>query len=246
MTSRLLLVTTLLVAPSLAAQNGPPDSLVNTKFYPRDTPVQTVIDQMRAITRALGVRCTYCHVGDEGINIWEYDFVSDEKHTKQKARVMLEMVQAINAEYLPKLADLDAQGLEVTCNTCHRGVALPIPLEDLLVRTWVDSGYAAMEARYEHLRERYHGSDAYDFGEGTLAAVGGFLLARGAHADALLIDLKNLALFPTSGRAHFLTGEAQIAVGDTAAAIGSWRRAVELDPRNRVARQRLQALAPDR
>jgi hypothetical protein len=238
------LALTLLVATPLAAQVGPPDSLVNTKVIPHDTPVQTVIAQMREITGALGVRCTYCHVGSEGQNIWTYDFASDEKPAKRKARVMMEMVNAINGEHLTRLADLDAQGLEVTCRTCHRGVALPVPLEDLLIRTWVDSGYAAMETRYDELRERYHGRAAYDFGEGTLAAVGAFLFRRQAFDDLLRLDLKNLALFPNSGQAHFLTGEAALAVGDTTAAIGHYRRAVELDGRNRGARQRLQALAP--
>ncbi len=243
---RRLLPLALLLATPLAAQQGPPDSLVNTTIIPHDTPVQAVISQMRVMTGALGVRCTYCHVGTEEMSIWDYDFVSDEKPTKQKARVMMAMVNAINGEHLPRLAEFDAQGLEVTCNTCHRGVALPVPLEDLLIRTWVDSGYAAMEARYDALRQRYHGRAAYDFGEGTLAAVGGFLFDRGAFADLLRIDLKNLALFPNSGQAHFLTGEAQLAVGDTVAALGHYRRALELNPRNPIALRRLEALAPGR
>lgn len=242
---RRLFALTLFVAVPLGAQQGPPDSLVNTTVIPHDTPVQQVIQQMRAITQALGVRCTYCHVGDEGMNIWAYDFVSDEKPAKRKARVMMEMVNAINREHLSRLAEFDAQGLEVTCRTCHRGVALPVPLEDLLIRTWVDSGYAAMEAQYEALRTRYHGRAAYDFGEGTLAAVGGFLFDRKAFEDLLKVDRKNLALFPTSGQAHFLTGEAELAVGDTVAAVGHYRRALELDARNPVARRRLQQLAPE-
>lgn len=234
----------LLLAAPLAAQQGPPDSLVNTKVIPHNTPVQTVITQMRDITRALGVRCTYCHVGQEGTNIWSYDFVSDEKPAKLKARVMMRMVHAINEDHLPALAEYDAQGLEVTCATCHRGVALPVPLADLLSRSYADSGLAAMEARYEALKRQYYGSGSYDFGEATLADVGGFAFGRGDLSTAVAIYVKNAGLFPTSGVAAFQLGEAHLATGDTTAAVASYRHALELDPRNPVARRRLQLLAP--
>jgi tetratricopeptide (TPR) repeat protein len=241
---RVFLVATLLMIPPLAAQQGPPDSLINTKFFAHDTPVRIVINQMRGITQALGVRCTYCHVGEEGQNIWSYDFASDEKPAKLKARVMMEMVRAINDEHLARLAEFDAQGLEVTCNTCHRGVALPIALPDLLSRSYADSGLAAMEARYAALKQRYYGSGSYDFGESALAAVAGFAGTRGALDDAVRIYVTNAGLFPESGVARFQVGEAQLAVGDTAAAVASFRRALELDPRNPVARRRLQLLTP--
>src|SRR4051812_29313397 len=40
----------------------PPDSLVNTKVIPHNTPVQQVVGIMRNFTGDLGVRCQFCHV----------------------------------------------------------------------------------------------------------------------------------------------------------------------------------------
>lgn len=69
---------------SLAAQppgHSPPDSLINTKVFPRNTPVTQVIGTMRNITGALGVRCQFCHVGEEGMPLERFDFAKDEKRT---------------------------------------------------------------------------------------------------------------------------------------------------------------------
>lgn len=243
---RAILVTAfgLAVAPlaALAGQQGPPDSLINTQVIPRDTPVPVVIAQMRDITRALGVRCTYCHVGDESMNIWAYDFVSDEKVAKQKARVMLRMVRAINAEHLSQLGALDAQGLEVTCETCHRGVTLPIPLRDVLIRAHADSGYAGMTATYATMRDRYYGSAAYDFGEQTLEDVGTTLARRDAMQDAVRTYVMNAELFASSPLALGRAGLAHVTAGDTTTGIQWLRRALELDPDNSFILRSLGAL----
>jgi hypothetical protein len=60
---------------------------------------------MRYFTRALGVRCEYCHVsGKEPNDLAAYDFKSDEKPTKVKARTMLKMAAAINKDHLGQAA----------------------------------------------------------------------------------------------------------------------------------------------
>lgn len=69
----------------------PPDSLVNTTVIPRDTPVQTVIGRMRNFSADLGVRCTHCHLGEEGKPLSTFDFASDEKRTKIVARDMISL-----------------------------------------------------------------------------------------------------------------------------------------------------------
>lgn len=87
------------ISGGLAAQapgRWPPDSLVNTKVIPRTTPVIQVIGTMRNIAGGLGVRCQYCHVGEEGMTLEQFDFASDEKRTKLIARQMMHMVQEIN------------------------------------------------------------------------------------------------------------------------------------------------------
>lgn len=239
---RRLLLGLLLPAATLTAQGGPPDSLVNVQVIAKGTPVRQVIDQMAGITRALGVRCTFCHVGTEQMSIWDYDFVSDEKPTKRKAREMMRMVNAINGEFLPRLAELDAEGLEVTCATCHRGVRLPQPLSDVLVRAHADGGLAALDSAYDALKQRYFGRASYDFGEVTLDEVAQQLLRRGAQADAIRTYIRNAELFASSGFTQRQLGAAQAAVGDTAAAIAAFRKALELNPRDGQARQALQRL----
>ena len=60
----------LLIPATLLAQppgKFPPDSLVNTRVIPRSTPVIEVIGMMRNFAGDLGVRCQFCHVGEEGM-----------------------------------------------------------------------------------------------------------------------------------------------------------------------------------
>jgi len=83
-----------------------------------------LISTMKLFTQSLGVRCTYCHVGEEGKPLSTFDFASDAKAKKQTARAMLAMVSALNNKTLP-----DATGppdVEVTCYTCHRGATKPL------------------------------------------------------------------------------------------------------------------------
>ena len=94
------LTVALLVSPvALAAQSPgkfPPDSLLNVQVIPRSTPVTQVIGTMRNITGYLGVRCQFCHKGEEGLPLAEFDSASDAKRTKQVASQMMRMVEEIN------------------------------------------------------------------------------------------------------------------------------------------------------
>ena len=67
-------------------------------------------------TRALGVRCDFCHVFGE----WE----KDDKETKLAARDMVHMTAGINAE-LKKIKAIEADNPTVNCSTCHRGQPKP-------------------------------------------------------------------------------------------------------------------------
>ena len=51
---------------------------------------------MRGFASALGVTCSYCHVGEEGKPFSTYDFASDENPNKDRAREMLRMLRSIN------------------------------------------------------------------------------------------------------------------------------------------------------
>ena len=57
---------------------------------------------MRGFSRALGVRCQYCHVGEEGQPLSEFDFASDDNPNKDRAREMLRMLGTVN-DHLDKI-----------------------------------------------------------------------------------------------------------------------------------------------
>ncbi len=236
-----LLLATLLPAVPLRAQ-FPPAELKNVQSLPEGMTVRAVIDTMKAFTRALGVRCTYCHVGEEGKPLAEYDFASDDKPTKLKARAMIEMVRAINRDHLAKLPDRVEPPLAVACATCHRGVAIPRPIDQLVLTSYRTTGLDSAIARYRALRERYYGGAAYDFGEVPLSDVADAVAADGKPADALAFLRLNAELLPTSGFAYRQLGFGLLAVGDTAAAKAAWQKRLELTPENREAQQLLKRL----
>ena len=98
------LVAVCLVTPA-AAQRFPPDSFTNLKVLPPDIAARELVSVMTCFTRALGVRCTHCHVGEEGRPLETYDFPSDDKLPKRQARDMLRMVEAINQQHLARLEE---------------------------------------------------------------------------------------------------------------------------------------------
>ena len=239
---RLLLSVALLAALPVVATSQtrkfPPDSLVNTQVIPHDTPVNQVIGQMRNITGDLGVRCPFCHVGQEGQPLDQFDFAKDKKQPKLRARQMMRMVAEINRrlDTLPGHTPADPV---VTCRTCHRAVSVPLPLQTIVMTADSVSGLDSAMRAYRSLRERYYGRDAYDFGEPTLN-IAAFRLARaGKHADGLaLLDL-NESFYPNSSGMSVFRGNIQLMKGDTNAAALAYREAIRRDSTNGEARGRL-------
>lgn len=66
------------------------------------------------------------------------------------------------------------------------------------------------------------------FAEAEVNSLGYRLLARGRAADAVRVLRHNAVRFPASANTHDSLGEALLAVGDSAGAIASYRRAAEL------------------
>src|SRR5207249_6921800 len=163
---------------SQAPGHFPPDSLINVKVIPKNTPVMNVVGMMRNFAGALGVRCQFCHVGQEGQPLGQFDFAKDEKRTKLTARHMMRMVEEINRrlDTLPEHEKMTSH-VEVTCNTCHRGVSRPMSLEQLIQETAQTAGVDSATRAYRALHDRYYGRAAYDFGEPTLN-ISAFRLAR--------------------------------------------------------------------
>jgi hypothetical protein len=232
--------------PLLSAQapgRWPPDSLVNTKVIPRSTPVMQVVGMMRNITSALGVRCQFCHVGEEGMPLERFDFAKDEKRTKLVARQMMLMVQEINRR-LDTLPGHDHAGpnLQATCATCHRGVSRPTPLETLMQATATAAGADSATRLYRALRERYYGRGSYDFGEPSLS-IAAFRLGRERRFDEAFALLRlNEELFPNSSAMYVFRGNIELMRGDTTAAAVAFREAVRRDPTNEEAKGRLSAI----
>jgi hypothetical protein len=239
-----VLASALTAFPSAAvAQAGkfPPDSLVNVRVIPHNTPVMQLIGAMRNITFALGVRCQYCHQGQEGMPLDRFDFTSDEKRTKLVARQMLSMVDQINAR-LDTLPGRASPGLQVTCNTCHRGVNRPLPLGTLIADAAIAAGADSAIRAYHALREKHYGGDSYDFSEASLNTAAFRTGRAGKVDDALALLRVNEEQFPRSSGMYVFRGNILLMRPDTAAAATAFREAVRLDPTNGEAKGRLQAI----
>lgn len=224
--------------PAQVAGKFPPDSLINTRVIPHETPVIEVIGTMRNFAGDLGVRCQFCHVGEEGKPLATFDFAKDEKRTKLVARQMMRMVQEINRR-LDTIPERPEQEVEVTCRTCHRGVSRPVPLHTLVAEAAQAAGADSAIRAYQALRARYYGRDAYDFGELSLN-IAAFRLGRARRFDdALAILALNEQLYPGSSGMYVFRGNVQLMRGDTSAAEAAYREAIRRDSTNGEARGRL-------
>jgi Photosynthetic reaction centre cytochrome C subunit len=241
MQSLLTIAVLLAASGTLFAQapgKWPPDSLINTSVFPKSTPVVQVIGTMRNFAGWLGVRCQFCHVGEEGMPLAQFDFASDEKRNKLVARQMMHMVQEINRR-VDTIPEAPIPGVEVTCGTCHRGTNRPIPLAQLMAETTLAFGADSAVATYRALRNRYFGRDAYDFGEFSLNSAA-FRLGRERKFDEALTLLRlNEELFPGSSGMYVFRGNILLMQGDTTAAAEAYREAIRRDSSNGEARGRL-------
>lgn len=228
-----------------SGQRGLPEKPANLKVLPADTSTRQLVAVMRSFSRALGVRCVHCHVGEDGADLSSVDFASDERPAKRKARVMMRMVRAINEQYLAELDRIGADGtqrLEVNCATCHHGQPRPLTLQQVLLQAHAEGGLPELFATYERLRQRYYGSWTYDFGEDTLVSVAGRLAATGAFDDALAVLQRNLELFPGSVTTLATQGQVHERAGDPEAARAAYRACLEANPQMRWCAQQLQRL----
>lgn len=242
-TPLLLAATTLLAAPERAAAQGwewpeEPENLVVLEGFSG----RQLAPVMRGFSRALGVRCSYCHVGEEGEPLETYDFASDDNEKKRTARTMLRMLGVIN-DTLSSI-DWGSEGrVNMWCHTCHRGRPRPMTLAEELGEIYQGENDAtAVLTHYEDLRERFYGRGSYDFGPGELNTVGYTALEGGDTDGAILIFERNVEAHPKMGNVHDSLGEGYLARGDTARAIASYERAVALEPRNRTAVEALETL----
>ena len=81
-----LLLAAVLAAPVDAAAQWPPERFSNLQVLPQDISLGELVATMRGFASALGVRCNHCHVGTDPDDLSTFQFPSDEKYTKRKAR----------------------------------------------------------------------------------------------------------------------------------------------------------------
>lgn len=191
-----MLALLLLFMPAAVRAQWPPDTLKNLQLLPKGIAVQDLVPIMAGFTRALGVRCSHCHVGEEGAPLATYDFASDDKKLKLKARVMLRMVRDINDRHLTTLIDRNDPPVRVECLTCHRGTRVPRKIQDEMRIAYEAGGLSELVTRYRALREQFYGRATYDFGSVPLAEVGDEITQRGALADAEAVHELNVTSNP--------------------------------------------------
>jgi len=220
-----------------------PENPKNVKVLPKTVVGRELQRTMFGFTAGLGVRCTFCHVGEEGKDFSEYDFPSDAKPEKNQARIMIKMMNAVNTEYLAEFHKENRAPLDVACITCHRGNSKPIMLEDKLKRTFDRQGIDSTIKQYRTLREQFYGSFTYNFKEGTLMRLADKISEDTTKAPAAIEILKlNVELYPAFAFSYVRLADIFEGQGNVQAAIENYEHALKLDPENRMAQRRLEGL----
>jgi tetratricopeptide (TPR) repeat protein len=237
------LLVTLVSTPSATAQEPWtwPEKGKNFQVFPKDFPKEKLQAVMKGFTRTLGVRCSYCHVGQEGKPLSTYDFASDENPNKKREREMYLMLGEINT-HLKKIEPSGDKRVNMWCGTCHQGRPRPMTLQEALGEAYRRGGVTAAVARYHELRDRYYGRGAYDFSEGSLDGFGDELLQQGDRDGAIAVFRLNASEFPQSGDAWESLAGGYLASGQKLLAKIYYRKSLELDPENGEALEKLREL----
>ena len=218
----------LLLAGAAFAQGPAQEAPKNLKVLPKDWTRPQVIQVMQNVTAALGVGCDFCHVLPQGA---PPDFASDDKKEKDLARAMMKITQDLNARLPTDFGMSPNDVTRIGCITCHRGVPEPKQLSEILAKTSADKGFAAAQAQYNDLKSKFYGAQAYDFSEAGLIATATPLIQNRTD-EAIQFLRMNLQLFPKSVPSYVALAQAQVAKKDTAGAIASLEKALEIDPKN--------------
>ena len=188
---------------------------------------------MQAISQALGVSCDYCHTAPRGSGLPEAK--------KDIARAMMAMTRQINASVQAATSKSGSEVTTVECITCHRGVPVPQQLSEILTATIREKGVAAAVAQYRDLRKQYYGRQTYDFGDGTLLAIGQTLTASKPDDAIALLEL-NVEFNPQSAKSYSAIAYAYTRKFDDATAMKYLEKALEIEPENGVIRGQLEQL----
>ncbi len=217
-----------------------PDKYTNLQVLPKDIVKGDLVGRMRDIAGSLGVRCTHCHVGPDDLQ--GMDFATDDKATKRTARIMMKMVEEINGRLLKPIETGRAETTQVQCVTCHHGLIVPKPIQEIVAHAIEEKGVGPALSEYRELRKQYYGSAAYDFSPRPLNGIVERLMQQQKLDDAFAIATANIELNPADAFPQLLLGRIHLARGEKELAIAAVRKAVELDPTNAWAKKQLDDL----
>jgi len=266
-----VLTATAAVVSAQGRGRGPLPAPTNLQVLPKDISTADLQATMQAFNQALGVQCTHCHVeapppaaargaregappaaggrGGRGAGRGApppLNFASDDKAEKKAARLMLKMVTDLNAKLTSDIAPVLGKPSEsltkVQCATCHRGVAQPEQIGNVLSNLMLTKGETVAVAKYKELRTAYYGSQAYDFSEPMLNRLSQRSVAANKLDDALAWTKLNLEFYPRSANTYLQMADVYTRKNDQAQALKAAEKAVELDPDNAEAKRQLEQL----
>ena len=159
------------------------------------------------------------------------------------------VVRLVDQHHLIVLLDNTSQGryldpLAASITNILYGRPFDMPkrsIAEALQSEIASRGAAAGVVRYRELKASPEAA-GYDFGEQELNQIGYELLQQGKVDDAIEIFKLNVEAYPQSANTHDSLGEAYARKGEKELAIASYRKSLELDPKNANAAARLKAL----
>jgi tetratricopeptide (TPR) repeat protein len=211
--------------PLLAQQSG--DAMLN----------------MQEVAQSLGVQCSYCHprMGQQNVQPPPADAPANAPSKMAIAGAMMAMTRDLNAKILAATGKSANEATRVTCMTCHRGVAIPGQLSDIVAKTALKVNPEAAVTQYRELRAQYYGRDAYDFGEDTLLNAAQLIVRVKPPASIPILRL-NLEFYPKSVRSYTQIAFAYTRSLEDENAIATLEKALEIEPENGVIKGQLEQL----
>jgi hypothetical protein len=206
------------------------------------------VANMQEIAQGLGVKCEYCHAGmgrgggprvDPGGSGPKVEAQAPSR--VEIGRAMIAMTRDINERILLATGKPATDVTRVACITCHRGVAIPGQLSDIVARTAVEKGPDAAVAQYRELREQYYGRQSYDFGEETLLT-SAQQVVRVKPASSIPLLRLNIEFYPKSARSYIQIAFAFTRSLDDESAIATLEKALEIEPDNGMIKGQLEQL----
>jgi hypothetical protein len=197
---------------------------------------------MQEVAQALGVKCEYCHARMGGQPAADQAPAAVPSRSKYEiARAMIAMTRDLNTQVIAATGKPANEATRVACITCHRGVAIPGQLADILARIALEKGPDAAVAQYRDLRAQYFGRQSYDFGEETLF-ISAEKVLRVKPASAIPLLRLNLEFYPKSVRNYAQIAFAYTRDLDDDSAMAALEKALEIEPENGAVRGQLEQL----